>query len=81
MLWPEQFDLTFNAVVRSKYMYSIPLVTIPDELRQADTKWSDTAQRALLRSKAHIHATSRKKLELLLQWEEIDGIIEREERG
>lgn len=68
-------DVTIEIHVRSRF------IELSENIRTGHQGWGDTAMRALLKTRAKITDTSRRKLAALLQWESIDDVVGKEARG
>lgn len=50
-------------------------------MRRLDEKWADVARKSILRTKKILHETVRQRLVVLLQWDTMNGLVDKEARG
>lgn len=79
-LAPRQIQPVFQALIRSKYAYGLPLIETQEEVRDKDERWMVMAAKALLWTKANLPYVAKSKVWELLQWEAVQGAIGREAR-
>lgn len=49
-------------------------------MKEADESWSDEELKALIKTRTTLHVMSRRKLTALLQWQELDALVNWEAR-
>lgn len=72
-----QIGPTFNAIVRSKYIYGLPFVRLREEMMAEERSSTDGAMKELLQTRTGLNITARRRLAEILPWDELALLIEK----
>lgn len=77
---PNQIGPEFNALVRSKFRYCLPLVTLTRGMSERVEKWCEVEMKALIKTRMRLHPTTKPKLSAVQQWENLEELVVKEAR-